>query len=124
MGGLLGAVCQLLLMGDPARRLEREDETLRDLLGPVRERGAGRHSIEGVVDLHRGELLRVEFQHPRAGKIGGEETSFSSRVAVAAWADANGHDSVRQQLFPFFRSGFWREQGLLPWCPAQTFLRS
>ena len=53
-------VAQAQVVGDAARRLEREGEVLGDFLGPALQLAHGRRAVECIVDLHRREALAEE----------------------------------------------------------------
>src|SRR6266849_1819839 len=68
-GDRVAGIVQLAPMGDALGRFEREDECLRNLLGPLGDHRWGRHPVEGVVDLDGVEPGGVEAEHFRGGQV-------------------------------------------------------
>ena len=95
---ILGAR-EFFLMGNPLRCLQHEGEALRHLLAPLREHAGVGHAVEGVVDLHRVEALRVKRQHLRGRQVFRIEASLPFFVAVAAGPDADAHRVTIALLF-------------------------
>jgi len=104
VGQLLLGILQALVMRDLARSLEYEREVARHFARPIREHLAGRHAIEGAVDLHRVQAFPVVLQHSFIGKIFGIKTALptpcrrnrSSRPSTSQQvASVDGNHSTR-----------------------------
>ncbi len=85
---LLGSL-KPVVVGDALGRLQREPELRRDLAGPGQQDALARHPIERVVDLHRGQSLRVGAEHPVVREARRIEASFPFLEGVAAGAGQN-----------------------------------
>src|SRR5581483_11636699 len=70
-------------MRDPLRRLEDEGEAGWRGRVPPRDDLRGRHPVECVVDLHRGEPLCVILKHARGGQLGRVKRALPLGVVVA-----------------------------------------
>lgn len=68
-GRIVARLPQPLLVRDASRRLEREDETVGNLVAPRRAHGFPGQAVEAAVDLDGRKLLRVVAQHPVGGKL-------------------------------------------------------
>src|SRR5205823_3900856 len=91
----LARVAEPELVGDALRGLEREAEAGRRLPGPAGEERRRREALEGVVDLHRTELPRVEPEHLARGEVLGVERPAPRGVAEARGADEHVRDARR-----------------------------
>src|SRR5258708_32643724 len=65
----VGCILQLCDVRDALRCLHPEDESVGHLTAPTFDELACVHAIKSVVDLHRGQVLRVEAQKLGGGKI-------------------------------------------------------
>ncbi len=89
---LLADLGESLLVGDAPGGLEGEPEAGGHPTRPALEdRGPG-HAVEGVVDLDRGQPLRVVVEHARGGQVLGVEAALPALVRKTARSGAKPHD--------------------------------
>src|SRR5437867_5666236 len=84
-------VAQPVVMGDAARRLQRESEMVGYLFRPLRKHRLCRHTVESVVDLDRRKTLGVVAQHLAHGEFLRIEMTQPFLVGVAARSRAQQH---------------------------------
>jgi hypothetical protein len=85
---------QRFRLGDPARRLQRKDETVRRLAAPLGVDGRFLGAVEGAVDFDRGEVATGVFEFAALHQSFRIEVLAPGREGPAADADANRPRSV------------------------------
>src|SRR5215472_2368386 len=63
--------------------LQREPKSVWNNLRPLQEQILRRHAIKRVIDLDRGELLRVKAKHVPIGKLLGVKISLPFLIRVS-----------------------------------------
>ena len=86
------------VVGDPPGHLEGKREPGRGLGIPGRDRFGVRHPVEGVVDLYRGEALRVVGEHLIGRELLGVEGAAPLRIVVPGCPDPDRHDPTLDPL--------------------------
>jgi hypothetical protein len=83
-------------VGERALGLQAEPEFARGVAKPLCERRLLRDPLEGVVDLHRVQLLGVGLEKAAGRQVRRVEGPTPLRVAEAAGADVEGHRSIQR----------------------------
>src|SRR5580658_463050 len=95
---ILRQVCAVLEPGDvrdALGRFERQFEILRSLALPAGENFLVRRAIKSVVDLDRGQRLRVVRQHLRRRELLRVEAAFPLRVVITGGSNPDGRHGRR-----------------------------
>jgi hypothetical protein len=87
-------VAETLDVGEEAAGLDGDDEVGRGAGAPACECVAGGEAVEGVVDLHGGEVGGVLLQPTGGGEGGGIEDVPPVLVLPAGGADEEGHTGM------------------------------